>query len=127
TDPCRTVFQRVASIFSPSLTDNAAVNVVRLGEEYVAMTETPLPVAFEAETLRTLGVTGWAKRLRGQLTTAHPHYDRDRGELLNYTTHFGPSSTYNIYGLAPGSGNPRTIASIPVKRPAYMHSFAMTE
>src|SRR5207302_2667559 len=33
TDPCRTVFQRVASIFSPSLTDNAAVNVVCLGDE----------------------------------------------------------------------------------------------
>jgi carotenoid cleavage dioxygenase-like enzyme len=127
TDPCRTVFQRVASVFSPKQTDNAAVNVVRLGEEYVAMTETPLPVAFEPDTLRTLGVTGWAKSLRGQHTTAHPHHDHTTGELLNYETHFGPSTKYRIYALAPGAPAPRLIASIPVRRPSYMHSFAITE
>jgi beta,beta-carotene 9',10'-dioxygenase len=127
TDPCRTVFQRVASTFSPKLTDNAAVNVVRLGEEYIAMTETPLPVAFEPDTLNTLGVTGWAKGLRGQHTTAHPHHDRATGEMINYETHFGPSTKYRIYALAPGAATPRLIAAMPARRPSYMHSFALTE
>jgi carotenoid cleavage dioxygenase-like enzyme len=127
TDPCRTLFQRFFSIFSPALTDNAAVNLVRLGKQFVAMTETPLPVAFEADTLRTLGVADWAKGLKGQLTTAHPHLDRERGELVNYVAHLGPTSRYRVYALAPGSQRPRQIAAVRVSRPAYMHSFAITE
>ena len=126
TDPCRTVFGRVFSMFAPQPTDNASVNLVRLGDEYVAMTETPLPVAFEPDTLRALGVAGWANALKGQLTTAHPHLDRERGELINYTTHFSPTSRYRVYALAPG-GQPREVAAIKTSRPSYMHSFALTE
>ena len=35
TDPCRTLFGRVAAIFDPKLTDNCNVNVVGLGGETV--------------------------------------------------------------------------------------------
>ena len=47
TDPCRSLFKRVQSMFSPGgvLPDNANVNVTKLGERFIAMTETPLPVA----------------------------------------------------------------------------------
>src|SRR5262245_52951603 len=55
TDPCRTLFQRVAAIFSPHLTDNCNVNVDQFGGETVALTETTLPVRFDAQTLQTLG------------------------------------------------------------------------
>ena len=51
TDPCRTLFQRVASVFSPQLTDNCNVNVDVFGGVPVALTETTLPVRFDAETL----------------------------------------------------------------------------
>ena len=126
TDPCRSIFQRVQSVFSPKVTDNGAVNVVRLGDETLALTETPLPVAFEPDTLRTLGVTGWAKEIPGQITIAHPHYDRETGELLSYAAHLGPRSHYRLYAVRPG-GQVRVVASVPVDRPAYMHSFALTD
>src|SRR5215213_1856494 len=71
TDPCRSIFGRAQAAFSPKLTDNASVNVVRLGGETLALTETPLPVAFEAGTLETLGVTDWADAIPGQVTIAH--------------------------------------------------------
>ena len=45
TDPCRSLFKRAVSLFQPSLSDNANVNLVQLGERFVTMTETPLPVA----------------------------------------------------------------------------------
>src|SRR2546422_6558992 len=32
TDPCRSLFQRVSAMFSPKLTDNANVNLMKLGE-----------------------------------------------------------------------------------------------
>lgn len=127
TDPCRTLFQRFFQMFSPKLTDNAAVNVVKLGREYVAMTETPLPVAFDAETLETLGVSGWGGVLKGQLTTAHPHFDPAAGEMINYVAHLGPRTVYRLYALAAGTSKPREIATVPVRKPSYMHSFAMTE
>jgi beta,beta-carotene 9',10'-dioxygenase len=93
TDPCRSIFRRAATLFRPKITDNCNVNLTRLGEEYVAMTETPLPVAFDPETLETLGV---AFRPPGIHATAHPHHDPARDELIAYVTHFGPRSEYRI-------------------------------
>jgi carotenoid cleavage dioxygenase-like enzyme len=125
TDPCRSIFRRAQAAFSPKLTDNAAVNVVRLGDETVALTETPLPVAFDAATLETAGVTGWAKAIPGQITIAHPHFDFTTGELLSYAAQLGPRNRYRLYAVK--DGNVRVIADVPVDRPAYMHSFALTE
>ena len=125
TDPCRSIFQRAQAAFSPKLTDNAAVNVVRLGGETFAMTETPMPVAFDAETLETLGVTGWADSIPGQITIAHPHYDFATGEMLSYAAQLGPRNHYRLYAVKDGAV--RVIADVPVDRPAYMHSFALTE
>src|SRR4051794_15713370 len=64
TDPCRSAFKRVASLFDPALTDNANVNVARIMGKWVALTETPMPVAFDPETLETLGVR--SPELRGR-------------------------------------------------------------
>src|SRR6478672_6756865 len=44
TDPCRSIFRRMVTMFSPGVTDNANVNLTRVGERFVAMTETPLPI-----------------------------------------------------------------------------------
>jgi carotenoid cleavage dioxygenase-like enzyme len=113
-------------MFKPesALTDNGVVNVVKFGEEYLALTETPLPVAFDGDTLDTLGVTEWASEIPGLLTTAHPH--GDHGELINYAAHLGPVNRYRIYTLVPG-GKPRVAAEMKVRKPAYMHSFGLTE
>ncbi|HSK50549.1 MAG TPA: carotenoid oxygenase family protein [Solirubrobacterales bacterium] len=123
TDPCRSLFKRAATMFRPRLTDNCNVNLTRLGDEFVAMTETPLPVAFDPETLEALGV---AYEPPGLHATAHPHHDPERGELVAYATHFGPRSEYRIYAQADRSRQ-RPIASLPVSEPSYMHSFALTE
>jgi carotenoid cleavage dioxygenase-like enzyme len=126
TDPCRTLFKRITTIFNPvsALTDNGVVNVVKLGDEYLALTETPLPVAFDGATLDTLGVTDWAGDIPGLLTTAHPH--GERGKLINYAAHLGPVNKYRIYTLTPG-GKPQVAAEMKVRKPAYMHSFGLTE
>jgi beta,beta-carotene 9',10'-dioxygenase len=123
TDPCRSIFKRAATMFRPNLTDNCNVNLTRLGEEYIAMTETPLPVAFDPETLDALGV---AYEPPGHLATAHPHHDPDRRELLAYATHLGPRSEYRLYGQR-GRSRQRQIASKAVSAPSYMHSFALSE
>ncbi len=128
-DPCRSIFKRAQAAFSPgsALTDNASVNVVKLGDETLALTETPMPVAFEPETLETLGVTDWGEHVPGQVTIAHPHYDFETGELVSYAAHLGPRNRYRLYAVAAKDKALRTIADVPVDRPAYMHSFALTE
>jgi beta,beta-carotene 9',10'-dioxygenase len=123
TDPCRSIFRRAATLFRPRITDNCNVNLTRLGDEYVAMTETPLPVAFDPETLESLGVSF---RPPGIHATAHPHHDPERRELVAYVTHFGPRSQYRVFAQR-DRDTQRRIASLRVARPSYMHSFALTQ
>ena len=124
TDPCRTLFQRVSAMFSPKLTDNANVNLARLGERFIAMTETPIPVEFDA---RTLAAAGVPYRPPGQLSTAHPHLDRASKGMLNYAAKLGPRTSYRFFLLRPGSSKPEVIATKPVREPAYVHSFGVSE
>jgi beta,beta-carotene 9',10'-dioxygenase len=127
TDPCRSIFKRMTLLFKPDggVTDNAVVNVVRLGDEHLAMTESTIPIAFDCDTLETIGRTEWADEIPGLLTTAHPH--GDKGELLNYALHLGAVNRYyRFYTVAPG-GKPRKAAQMRVREPAYVHSFGLTE
>jgi carotenoid cleavage dioxygenase-like enzyme len=124
TDPCRSLFRRLTTLFRPRLTDNGNVNLTRLGERFVAMTETPIPVQFDGETLAAAGV---AYEVPGELTTAHPHLDRAGGGMLNYAAKLGPRSRYRFFRVTPGASEPQVIASAPVREPAYMHSFGLTE
>src|SRR5215207_5400253 len=125
TDPCRSAFKRVSTLFDPGaqLTDNGAVNVTRLGDEYLALTETPLPVAFDPRTLETLGVRGEPP---ADISTAHPHHDPVRGELVGHGARLGPRSSYVLYAQRDVADR-RVVAQIGVRRPAYQHSFGLTD
>src|ERR1700730_6405249 len=127
TDPCRSLFKRVQTLFSPgsALPDNANINITRLVERFIAMTETPLPVQFDPHTLESAGVRPY--EAPGQLTTAHPHMDRASGGMLNYAAKLGARSSYRFFHVAPDESKPRGISSLPVREPAYMHSFGLTE
>jgi beta,beta-carotene 9',10'-dioxygenase len=126
TDPCRSIFKRVQSMFSPDVTDNPNVNLARIGERYIAMTETPMPIEFDPETLDTIGHLAYADSLKAHVTTAHPHHDPERDELVNYVARFSRVSEYVLYGLPAASSRRRVIAKLPVERPAYMHAFGMS-
>ncbi|MCT4594066.1 MAG: carotenoid oxygenase family protein [Anaeromicrobium sp.] len=108
-------------------TDNASVNVTKIGKSHIAMTETPPRLEFDLHTLDTLGPFHYDDKIRGHLTTAHPKFDYHNNQLINYITNFSMKSTYNIYTIKGGSIKRNILSSIPVKRPAYMHSFGMTK
>lgn len=122
-DPCRQIFRRLVTTFSPKPTDNTNVNLAQIGDEYIAMTEASIPVAFDRDTLATFGHRNPSP---GQLTTAHPHVDPATGELINYASHIGRRSAYRIYGRAAGD-EVRVIGEVPTAQVGYMHSFALTE
>ena len=94
TDPCRSIFKRAATMFRPNLTDNCNVNLARLGDEYIAMTETPLPVAFDPETLDALGVA---------YEVAGPPRHRPSSPRPRDATSWSPTSPTS--GRAPSTGS----------------------
>src|SRR3954447_3963233 len=116
TDPCRSAFQRVASLFDPGFTDNANVNVARVMGKWVALTETPIAVAFDPDTLQTLGVAKIPATTGG---LAPPH--GDGAKALSMGIHMMGRPHYRLIE------DDRVVAKLPVRRPAYIHSFAMTE
>jgi beta,beta-carotene 9',10'-dioxygenase len=126
TDPCRTLFGRVAAIFNPKLTDNCCVNVCDYAREAVSFTETTMPMRFSPDTLKTLGVFGYRRALQGQVSTAHPHYDAKRACHYNYIADFGMKSLYRLCRIG-DDGKQRVVAKLPVACPSYMHSFGMSE
>jgi carotenoid cleavage dioxygenase-like enzyme len=47
--------------------------------------------------------------------------------MLNYAAKLGPRSSYRFFLVRPGSSKPEVIGTKPVREPAYMHSFGLTE
>lgn len=128
TDPCQTLFAAVKSLYSPDFSDNASVNIGIIADRFLALSETPLPLEFDPETLESRGVFNFPDKLhpRIALTTAHPHYDYNRQLTLNYGTQLGATCRYNLYYIEDGLQNRKLMASVPVTSPGYIHSFAHT-
>ncbi|MEI2701801.1 MAG: carotenoid oxygenase family protein [Baekduia sp.] len=127
TDPCRSLFGRVQSLWRTPPLDNANVNIVRLGDEHIAMTETPMGVSFDPETLATTGRDP-VPLAHGQTTTAHPCQDPVNGDLLNISTRMGAKTEYRILRrTGPAEDELTILARHPSREPGYMHSFAVTD
>jgi len=127
TDPCLSIFGRIMSVFNPKPTDNASINVARLDDAYVALTETPIPIEFDPETLETVGVVGYEDDIDAQMATAHPLTEPDTGRTLTYQVGFGRQSAYQVCSIPPDEAARTMVASLDVDRPRYMHSFGMTD
>ncbi|MFB6301982.1 MAG: carotenoid oxygenase family protein [Haloferacaceae archaeon] len=106
--------------------DNTNVIAERLGDRHPALTESPRRVAFDPDTLATLGHDTYeGSAPSGHLACAHLRHDPARGTAVNFETAFGRTNRYHVHEIAGESREP--IASVPVEEPAYMHSFALTD
>ena len=126
TDPCRSLFQRVSSVFQPQITDSAKVSIAQIADKFMALAETPIQVEFDPETLETVGVFNYEDRIVGQMTTVHPHFDPARDAVYNVVTRYNRISHYRLYEIV-GRKSPRLVGEIPTSNPSYMHSFGMTQ
>ena len=124
TDPCRTLFQQLQTIFNldPKITDSAKVNVGQIGEKTFAWGEPLMQIQIDPETLKTVGVYDYGKYGGNRMTTAHPLVDEHGA--YNLVVQYGPINFYKIYEI---SGDAKELASVPVQLPGYMHSFGMSE
>ena len=128
TDPCRSIFKRLTTLFaSPEFGVNASVSVHELDGEMMALTETALPMQFDPETLEAAGVMEFDDDLNPLTSTPHPHTDSLTGDYLNQSTFVSRESSYKIFRVTPSSRRREVIASLPAREPAYIHSFGQTE
>ena len=106
--------------------DNANIVAERIGDEYVALTESPRGVRFDPNTLATTGhVDREGDAPSGQLSCAHFKRDPATGALVTVDTEFGRTSRYHVTAWT-RDGDRRHVGSVDTDRPAYMHSFALT-
>jgi beta-carotene 15,15'-monooxygenase len=121
-----TLRERLAAFLLSDTYDNTNVITERIGDRYLALTETPRWVEFDPRTLETIGGLEYdGSEPAGHLACAHVHRDPGSERVVTFETEFGHPSHYHLYEMAaPDRRTP--IASVPVERPAYMHSFALT-
>ncbi|MBD2001124.1 carotenoid oxygenase family protein [Leptolyngbya sp. FACHB-541] len=111
----------------PRLTDNATVNITVQGDRFISVTESPMPIVFDPKTLNTVDRFNYQDQVPGQITTAHPHFDFQENAVYSYLVNLIPQCSYSIYRMDAHTNQRELVGSVPVKRPAYMHTFAMTE
>jgi beta,beta-carotene 9',10'-dioxygenase len=108
----------------PSLTDNANVHVVAMGDELVSMTETPHQLVLDRATLRTRGRVHYNDQLGEQVMLAHPIIQA--GTLTNLAYKFGPIASVAAYEHAAASRKRTVRASWRTTDLPYIHSFGLT-
>ena len=125
TDPCRSLFQRVFTRLLAEAQRQRNVNLAELGERFIAMTETPIPVA-----VRRRDAGRRRRRLRGardadDRASAPRSRERRDAQLRRQARAAQPVP---LLPPAPGRAErPRSIARRRSREPAYMHSFGLTE
>ncbi|WP_331233607.1 carotenoid oxygenase family protein [Natronorarus salvus] len=122
-------FPRIAALkllAGGPLTDNASITVRHRDGSYLAVTETKRAVAFDPETLATLGTREIDAGIEATGTLAHDHYDPRRAETIGLGTRLGSDPGY-VLTRRPDGGRAEEFARIDVEEPAYMHSFALTD
>jgi carotenoid cleavage dioxygenase-like enzyme len=123
--PLREAVRWVRALGPPAPTDNANVNVARLGDHYVAQTEAPRWVAFDPETLDTRGEFRWRDGIPGHLTTAHTKRDPRTGETVGFGLRFGRPNRYLLYTVG-DDGRRHDVGAVRARGPGYVHDLALT-
>jgi len=124
----RTWFDIVRDVVAPRHADNANVSIIHQDGRLLALTETPYGIEVDAQTLATRGRLAYGDErsdMEAQTTTAHPHHDAHSDALVNLSTCFkGRERFYRLWTAR--AGLRREFARLPVRRPAYLHSFGLS-
>lgn len=123
----RTWWQRIVQPIQ-RITDNTNVNIVKMGEDLVALTEGDRQLRVDQRSLRSLGAVSYTPdELDGAIASAHPHFDFERGQVVNFATKFGASGVVSIYEHAADERKRRLVGSWRTRSVPYVHSFGLTK
>jgi beta,beta-carotene 9',10'-dioxygenase len=117
----RRIFQPV-----PEVTDNANVNIVALGDERVALTESPHQWAIDRDTLAVTKKVAYTDGHGSLAMLAHPHFDFESGRVVSVGTKIGPRSEIVVYEHAPNARERTIVGRVRTARMPYVHAFGLT-
>lgn len=124
----RTSFQKFMGLFGkrPKISDNANVNVLRVKNDYLAITSSPSNVHFDVKTLNTFGKYKFDDDFEFY-GTPHPSLDPKTGDVWDIAEVISGKPEYIFYKIPKGKSKREIVATVPTKKLGYMHSFATTE
>jgi carotenoid cleavage dioxygenase-like enzyme len=120
----RRLWQRLLTLSNPPRTDNAAVVMSRVGDRWLATTESDRAHWFDPQSLQSLGELRWTDGLKLPLMAAHPGIDA-QGCWWNVGVALGKSCEYRLFTTRV-DGRREVKATVPVGRAGYLHAFALT-
>ncbi len=111
----------------PPQYDNCNVNTLKLGESYLALTETYRTLEVDPETLAVKRPYPWSGALGPKLLQlAHPRLHRERGEMITLCSKLGPTSQIHVTAASP-TGERRALNTWKTRRWPYLHDFGLTD
>jgi len=123
----RTLWQRFVQPIQ-RITDNTNVNIVKMGEDLVALTEGDRQMRIDARSLRALGPVSYTRdELKGAIAGAHPQFDFEHERVVNFATSFGAKGIVSIYEHGLGERSRKLVGSWRTRRVPYIHSFGLTK
>jgi carotenoid cleavage dioxygenase-like enzyme len=125
TDPDYSFWDMLRAIVQLPVTDSAKVNVAKIREKVLALSETSMQIQIDPGTLNFMADFNYDSKVNRHMTTVHPLHDRFKKCDYNITTRFNRVSRYRILKVGE-SQKPTLEASVPVKEVSYMHSFGMS-
>ena len=121
----RPAWTRLRQALTDAFQDNPSVGVVRYGDDYLAVTESPWGLRFDPETLETTDRVDLTAGLDCDVTLAHLHRDGDR--FLNLGVSYDRGATYTLFERPAAGGDPTPLTRLRFENAPYVHSFALTE
>lgn len=91
------------------------------------MTEGDRQNVIDDQTLASVRTVEYAKDgLNGAIMSAHPHFDFERGKVLNIATAFGVAGVISICEHAPTQRQRNLVGTWRTDRVPYIHTFGLT-
>jgi len=125
TPPDRSLPVRVYHALTGVFQDNPSIGVMRSGDTYLAVTESPWGLTVDPESLETTGRVDLTDGLGVDATLGHPHYDHDRDCLVNLGVSYGRESTYTLFRRR-GLDDATPVTRLRFEKAPYIHSFGLT-
>jgi carotenoid cleavage dioxygenase-like enzyme len=115
---------RVYRALTGALQDNPSIGVLQRGGATYAVTESPVGVAVDPETLATTGRRDLTAGLDADATLGHTHVDD--GVQWGLAASFGRESAYTLF-RRPDVGDPEPVGRLTFDHhPPYVHAFGLT-
>jgi len=123
----RSALGRLRGALTGAYPDNPAIGVARMDGEYLAVTESPVGLRFDPETLETNSRRDLTAGLDCDLALGHAHYDPREEAFWSLGVSYGRESAYTLFRRPEGGPPEARTRLVFDDHPPYVHAFALTE